>query len=299
MEASSQRAWQGLLALMVMLGVAAAAACALALTMWWKAPAASAQDEDTTSDASFVVRCDFSHRNQVDPIVSPGTTSHHVHDFFGNTTTDANSTLESLQTGPTTCTRAADKAAYWIPTVKWTDSRGTRELTASRALFYYRDAEKVPGEVKPHPVGLKVVTVQGKRVEWRCANGTWSAYPPTRCSNGKLVVRIKFPFCSDGNLDSADHRSHMVFPVTQSDGTLQCPSTHPTAVPRLQPNIQFPIPTTSGTVTLSSGDPSTMHADFFNAWEEGKLAELVERCINAAPFTASNPKPAECQVTGT
>ena len=161
-------------------------------------------------------------------------------------------------------------------------SSGTSEVGVGRGIRH------------PHPVGLKVVTVQGKRVGWRCANGTWSQYPPTRCSNGKLVVSIKFPFCSDGNLDSADHRSHMVYPVMQSDGTLQCPSTHPTAVPRLQPNIQLPIPTTSGTVKLSSGDPSTMHADFFNAWEEGRLAELVERCINAAPFTASNPKPAEC-----
>jgi hypothetical protein len=43
--------------------------------------------------------------------------------------------------------------------------------------------------------GLKIVTVQGKNVEWRCFNGTWSTKPPSRCANGKLVVRIKFPDC--------------------------------------------------------------------------------------------------------
>ncbi|MDP8947479.1 MAG: DUF1996 domain-containing protein [Actinomycetota bacterium] len=296
MDAGSQRAWQVRSAYILILGLAAAAACVLAL-IWWKAPAASAQE--STGDASFVVRCDFSHRKQVDPIVSFGGTSHHMHDFFGNKTTDASSTLESLRAGGTTCTRAADKAAYWIPTVKWTDSRGTRNLKANKGLFYYRAAGKVSGGVEPHPLGLKVVTAQGKRVEWRCANGTWSKYPPTRCSNGKLVVRIKFPFCSDGNLDSADHRSHMAYPVRKSDGTLRCSNSHPITLPRLQMNAQFPIPTTSGRVTLASGSYSTMHADFFNAWEEGRLAELVEDCINAAPFTTSNPKPAECQVTGT
>src|SRR5215207_4500857 len=103
MQASSQRTRQVRLALMLILGVAAAAACVLAL-MWWKAPAASAQvaGEPTDRDASFVVRCDFSHRKQVDPIVSPGVKkSFHMHDFFGNTNTNRNSTLKSLRAGGT------------------------------------------------------------------------------------------------------------------------------------------------------------------------------------------------------
>jgi hypothetical protein len=119
-----------------------------------------------------------------------------------------------------------------------------------------------------------------------------------------LVVRIKFPDClaKDANgplLDSADHRSHMVDSVMQDTGIKKCPSTHPIPVPMLQTNFQFPIPTTRGWPTLSSdhaGDPpgSTMHADFFNAWQEGTLEDLVARCINAAPFTATNPKPTDC-----
>ena len=152
-----------------------------------------------------------------------------------------------------------------------------------------------------HPAGLKVVTVQGKNVEWRCFNGTWSTKPPSRCDNGKLVVRIKFPDCLqvDANgqplLDSADHRSHMVDAVRPENALKdKCPSTHPYPVPRLQTNVEFPIPTTRGKVTLSSGEYSTMHADFFNAWEQAKLEDLVDRCINAAPFTSSNPKPADC-----
>ena len=29
-------------------------------------------------------------------------------------------------------------------------------------------------------------------------------------------------------------------------------------------------------------------------WQEGKLEDLVARCINAGPFTARNPKPQDC-----
>jgi len=64
-------------------------------------------------------------------------------------------------------------------------------------------------------------------------------------------------------------------------------------------NVRYPMPTTKGKVKLSSGEYSTMHAHFYSAWEAGKLAELVDSCINAGLFTASNPKPEECKITGT
>jgi hypothetical protein len=330
MQASSQRTGQVCLALVLIIGVAAAAACVVAL-MSWKAPVASAQEvvEEPTGQ-NFVVKCGYTgKRALVDPIVNPGepgtpeAKAFHMHDFFGNTTTDSNSTLERLRAaasqpdGGTTCPRPetippgedaplGDTAAYWIPTVSWTDSSGTTEREANQTFFYYKLGGKSPkSDVTPHPAGLKIVTVQGKNVDWRCQNGNFSTSPPKQCSNGKLVVRIKFPDClaEDANgplLDSADHRSHMVDAVPQDNSPYKkCPSTHPIPVPMLQLNFQFPIPTTRGHVTLSSdheGDRpgSTMHADFFNAWQEGKLEDLVARCINTGPFTTSNKKPTDC-----
>jgi hypothetical protein len=313
---------------MLIVGVVAAAACVVTL-MWWKAPVVSAQEESPTG-ANFVVQCGFSHEKQVDPIVNPGepgtpeAVAHHMHHFFGNTTTDSNSTLESLRaaqtpTDPaTTCepkpglppnATFGDTAAYWIPKVSWTNSRGKiTPLKAFQTFFYYRAGLKDPTDVMPQPPGLKIVTVQGKNVEWRCQNGTWSPTPPTRCDNGTLVVRIFFPDClavddsvppqplldtrdAQGNTLHVpdDHRSHMV-----DAGSAGCPSTHPYPVPRLQTNFLFRIPTTKGKPTLSSGAYSTMHVDFFNAWQEGTLEDLVARCINKAPFTSRNPKPKDC-----
>jgi Domain of unknown function (DUF1996) len=297
MKASSQRDWRQVhLALMLVLGVAAA--CVVAL-MWWKAPVASAQ-QGTFSNASFVVRCDFSHRKQDDPIVFPGKRgAAHSHEFFGNSSTNYASTYKSLRAATaTTCFNPADKAAYWMPTMKW----GSRTLQPSYALLYYRAARKAPKEVQPHPPGLKVVTNQNSHVTWRCLASKWATSPPRRCSNGTLVVRISFPDCSNGKLDSADHRSHMAYAVRQSDGTWGCPTTHKKPVPALSMNVHFPIPSASGKVRLSSdmtGDPpaSTIHADFFNAWDQQKLATLVRSCINAYPFSTKNPKPARCKAT--
>src|SRR5215204_3184690 len=230
MQATNQGAWQARLALILIVGVAVATACVVTL-LWWKAPAASGQEETSPTGANFVVRCGFSHREKVDPIVSPGppgTPAFHMHDFFGNTTTDSDSTLKSLRDAAlrrdhgTTCeprpgNTFGDTAAYWIPKVSWKDSRGTTALKAIQGLFYYRVGLKDPAiDVQPQPPGLKIVTVVGKNVEWRCFNGTWSTTPPTQCSNGKLAVRIKFPDCLDVNAnglplrDSPDHRSHMV-----------------------------------------------------------------------------------------
>jgi hypothetical protein len=240
-----------------------------------------------------------------------------MHDFFGNKTTSANSTLKSLQDAAsrpdhgTTCepkpgSTFGDTAAYWHPTVSWKDSRGkSTTLKASQTFFYYRAGLKDPATVKPFPPGLKIVTVQGKNVEWRCQGGNWSPTPPTQCGdNATLVVRIFFPDClavdSTGqpvtDTDPKDpnaipHRSHMV--DAESAG---CPSDHPYPVPRLQTNFVFKASqlATKGKPTLSSGAYSTMHVDFFNAWQPRALEDLVKRCINNAPFTASNPKPADC-----
>jgi hypothetical protein len=94
-----------------------------------------------------------------------------------------------------------------------------------------------------------------------------------------MNVRVIFPDCSDGRVDSADHRSHLTHSRLQSDGTRTCLSTHSIPVPTLSISLRYKIPTTKGTVTLSSGTASSMHSDFFDAWDPETLKGLVEDCI--------------------
>jgi hypothetical protein len=268
--------------------VAAAPALVVALTM---APVVSARSSD--HGASFAVRCDFSHRAPDDPIVHPGHQGMaHSHDFFGNTSTNYNSTYKSLHAAATTCTRSKDTAAYWMPTVKWNG----RVLESNRAVFYYRAGGKKHTKVLAYPAGLKVVTPVNQGVSWRCGrtdNGGGRRTPPSRCASGELGVRIIFPDCSNGKLDSDNHRSHMTYsrPI---DGKVRCPKSHPRSVPVLTMNVTFDIPAGQrGKVKLSSGGASTIHADFFNAWNQEALAALVKRCINQVP--PSKPRPEVCR----
>ncbi len=59
--------------------------------------------------------------------------------------------------------------------------------------------------------------------------------------------------------------------------------------------FKFRIPTSPGQVTLSSGAASTMHADFFNAWDQALLEDLVATCING--FDPSQPRSDKCRAS--
>jgi hypothetical protein len=249
--------------------------------------------------ASFSVRCDFSHRATEDPIVHfghPGAS--HSHDFFGNESTNARSTYSSMLKGGTTCTRKQDKAGYWMPSLKWNGQR----INPDRAVFYYRAGGKDHKKVKPFPAGLKIVTNPGEHVKWRCGRSEDTNTPPMRCSKNittspgpEIGVRFTFPDCSNGNLDSPNHRAHMAY-SSRIDGEIRCPSSHPIPVPVLVMNVTFPLPTSQGPARLASGKPSTAHADFFNTWVQGELKRLVSHCINNV--SPSRPRPIECKKLG-
>src|SRR5687768_6865683 len=115
-------------------GIALLLACAVAIILAALASAPTATAASIDHGASFAVRCNFSHRAQVDPIRVPGSPSGHMHDFFGNKTTGASSTYQSMTAGraTTTCSRPEDTAGYWIPTVSWRKA-STGQLTTLTA----------------------------------------------------------------------------------------------------------------------------------------------------------------------
>ena len=93
----------------------------------------------------FIVNCPFSHRKQVDPIVTPGppgTLSAHMHDFFGNRSIDSNSTFASASGAATTCGLSGDRAGYWTPTLI---SPNGSMMTPRRVLIYYRNVPRSTG----------------------------------------------------------------------------------------------------------------------------------------------------------
>jgi len=69
-----------------------------------------------------------------------------MHDFFGNVTTVATSTITSLLAGDTTCDPATDRSAYWVPTL-YTASGD--QIPVEQATFYYLVDMDDPTTVPP------------------------------------------------------------------------------------------------------------------------------------------------------
>jgi Domain of unknown function (DUF1996) len=229
----------------------------------------------------FAVACGFSHRNRDDPIVYPREPGlSHDHTYFGNTATDAFSTLASLRrSGRTTCRFRADTAAYWAPTL----FVGGRAVEPLGAVAFY--ARRTFARVQPFPPGLKVIagnaaarSPQSLRVtHWSCGRRDVSSSLPTCSGRSRSGLRltVNFPNCWNGRqLDSSDHKSHMAY---SSNG--RCPSSHATEVPAISLVIYYGVRGGQRT-ELASGGPLTAHADFVNAWDQRALSALVNRYLN-------------------
>lgn len=239
----------------------------------------------------FATLCRFSHEAADDPIVVPGQAGKsHLHTFFGNRTTGAASTYESLRAGATTCRTQEDASGYWVPAL----FRNGAEVRPLSMKVYYRTGRHEPETVKAFPPGFRVVagdatttSAQGLATTfWRCRGlrgpeagpgfGPTEA-PPTCPAENPLTLHVRFPECWDGvSLDSPDHKSHMAYGRFGA-----CPASHPVALPSLTLIAHYPIVGEPGAITLASGSAYSGHADFFNAWDQAFLQRAVTECLNA------------------
>jgi hypothetical protein len=237
---------------------------------------------DVGNGRLFKSQCTSSHIAMDDPIVFPGQPgASHEHVFFGNVTTDAESTLATLQGQPTSCRISEDHAAYWVPSLL---QNGTMVPPRFANAYYLADGAR--GHIVAFPAGLKVIAGDSKATTaqsttilgWKCANQAMEVLSPTPtlCPRGvDQVLVIRFPDCWNGHdLDSADHKSHLAY---RTRGV--CPAGFPVALPRLSFNVHYRLTSLNG-LTLASGSISSAHADFFNAWNQSVLTALINRNLN-------------------
>jgi len=232
------------------------------------------------------------HEAADDPIVFPGQAGKsHLHTFFGNMTTSASSTYDSLRAGATTCRTQEDSSGYWVPAL----FRNGAEVKPISMKVYYRTGRHEPESVKAFPPGFRVVagdatatSAQGLRTTfWHCRGlrgpeagpGFGPTESPPICpAENPLTLHVLFPECSDGvSTDSADHKSHTAY--GRFGG---CPASHPVVLPSLALIAHYPIVGDPGTITLASGSAYSGHADFFNAWDQTFLTRAVTECLNAS-----------------
>jgi hypothetical protein len=233
--------------------------------------------------AEFPADCSLSHRLPDDPIVAPNLPgASHSHDFFGNHETDAFSDYNDLLGSTGNCNPASDISSYWVPTLY----RNNQAVAPTGITFYYLgEGVSNPAATQPTPVGLKIVagnaraTGDGDSIaRWSCLHA--GHVPPSKnfvnCPSGTMLeTYLDFPQCWNGtSLDSADHKSHMSYPVGG-----RCPSSHPVQVPKLRMVLRYPVSGDPAGFRLASGDGRTMHGDFFNVWPAAEMEQRVRDCI--------------------
>ena len=110
-----------------------------------------------------------------------------------------------------------------------------------------------------------------------------TSFPPTppNCGSKQIKAHVHFPWCWDGvNLDTPDHRSHMAY----GPNGRTCPATHPVVLPRITLHVTYGVKNGTGHMLASDhafGLPAgtSLHADFWQTWDQPVLDFLVERCL--------------------
>jgi uncharacterized protein DUF1996/F5/8 type C domain-containing protein len=248
--------------------------------------------------AEFLADCPASHRLPDDPIVFPGLPgASHMHSFFGSLVTNANTTVNDLINANSNCNPSIDKSSYWIPTFYNNDV----PVEPTTGVFYYLGegvSDALIAQTQPFPLGLRIVAGNAKATgpddntisRWSClgAGDAGSSHDFVTCPAGSMLESyLDFPHCWDGkNLDSADHKSHMAYPVNNA-----CPASHPVVVPKLRQVMRYPVNGNTAGFRLASGRGYTMHGDFFNAWPVDELARRVTDCIRPIIKCGANGRP--------
>lgn len=222
---------------------------------------------------------------RLDPLVNPGVMpSPHLHQIVGGDSFNASMDPDThdlvTKSGCTSCTFSEDFSNYWtavlyfrarngtykrVPqkpseglkgiggiTVYYIPPLGTNKTTAFKPGFrmLVGDASlqgPAPKEKVDPKVCHRCMPKSGDNNNLNCAAPDSVTLPKKFCAGGIRSV-ITFPTCWDGvNLDSADHKSHIAYPVQGSitdqfdyDGGA-CPATHPVRIPQVMYEVMWDV----------------------------------------------------------
>jgi hypothetical protein len=277
--------------------------------------------------SAFRITCRPGQTLVADPMVFPGQPgAGHRHQFGGNKAANAFSTYATLRTtGGTTCgidSAPVNRSAYWTPSML--DGTGNVVLPDYFNIYYKRIPAGNPecrGAPDSTHIGFCVPLPNGIRYLWgfdmksmsggtgftECwkddnlsqpaVTGRWSNIAQAvaaGCPAGSLLImQIEAPNCWDGkNLDSADHRSHVVYangPGVAVAEQRACPADHPYVIPTLTQRMVYTTDAnfTAGRWHLASDEMmpgaaagSTFHFDYWEGWSPPVKAEWEEHCLN-------------------
>jgi hypothetical protein len=257
----------------------------------------------TATAGQFNVECAYSHTLPDDPIMFPGKPGRSmVHDFFGNTSSDASTTNADLLALPgNSCDNAADSSAYWAPQLR--RKGGSQIVRPDLQKTYYSAANAANFPVVPLPTGLQLIggnpMATGPTpptINFYCAYAGYTSTKPEACPvdpvhGAQFNIVVLFPDCWDGRTlaPSRGYRNA----VHSVDGA--CPANYPVRIARLNFNIQYNLGfdgdlrdaelsldpgIVDGQVQARWGSLYSAHADFMHGWQPASARYMVDYCLN-------------------
>ncbi|KAJ5118467.1 hypothetical protein N7448_010174 [Penicillium atrosanguineum] len=246
---------------------------------------------------------------RMDPIISPGTASSHVHAIQGGS--NFNLTMENDALLDSSCTSSlveADKSNYWTPSLYFQDP--TNGSFISVPMFYmnvYYFFEPTDDEIKPFPVGLRMVSGNNsfrtpppggaanvldtnagtiQPVQWTCPRSSYDtpSYPTT--SDGLHGVGIQDPNNKGAGAGFPDMNCDGYASPLRAD--IHFPSCYnPKAgLDAYETNTVFPSSkgTTGGKANCPEGWTHLPHIFYEVYWNTPLFAEMWEQGQGSQPF---------------
>lgn len=259
-------------------------------------------------DAFWRLPCGRIQLGRVDPIISPGGVSGHVHTVSGPNNFGVTTSFDSLTSSYcTSCPVQADKSAYWTPQLYYRYKNGTySDVGNGGTIVYYLDRGDNLSAMEGFPEGFRMISGDPGLRTYDSSTTTWSGKRPiadrvsfacinyskpqvetngfniTDCPQG-LRAQIHFQSCWDGNNTYKADQSHVAYLDRIDNGA--CPPTHPHLLPHLFYELYYDVAHVQtedgGSYMFAQGDGTGygFHGDFQNGWNKQVLSDAISQCM--------------------
>ncbi|KAI9759784.1 MAG: hypothetical protein M4579_002083 [Chaenotheca gracillima] len=258
---------------------------------------------------------------RADPVVSPGKVSGHVHTIMGGDAFNFAMNYDDTQKSTcSTCKVNGDFSNYWVPSLYYKAQNGSFisvEQNGGSLIYYLVRPDFTGQKLVAFPEGFQMVagdpfrrsfneSIPEQAISFACLGSNsaeTNGLPNYNCPDG-IRAQVFFPSCWNGkDLDSDDHKSHIVYPSVYNAGV--CPEGFGHRTISLFYEVIWHTEDfadqwygDSQPFVFSNGDPTGYgyHGDFVNGWDVDLLQDAINTCTSGNTGYAGQGDINDCAV---